>query len=58
MPLSCCAVTSQAIKEQARPRGGLSIAAHLFCLLHMRVRVAGSTADEIMTPIIRYKNPS
>lgn len=45
------AVTSQAMREQARPRKGVSVAAIKFCLLHMSERVAGRTADEMMTPI-------
>jgi hypothetical protein len=57
VPLRLWAVASHAINEQASPRGGLSMAAHLFCLLHSRVRAAGRTADETMTPIIRYKKP-
>jgi hypothetical protein len=56
-PPSLEAVTIQVIKEQTRPSGGLSIAAHLFCLVHMSVKVAGSTADEIITPIIKYRKP-
>ena len=34
-------------------RIGEKVAAAQFCLLHMRVRVAGSTAEEMMTPINR-----
>jgi len=46
------AVTSQVMTAQARPRGGVRVAAHLFWPAHIRVRVAGMTADEIITPII------
>ncbi len=46
------AVTSQAMTAQARPRGGVRVAAHLLWPAHIMVRVAGMTADEIMTPII------
>jgi hypothetical protein len=49
------AVTSQAIKATTRPRGGVRVAAHLLWPAHMRVRVAGITAEEIMTPIITYR---
>ena len=53
LPPSFLAVTSQAIKEQDNPRMGARVAAILFCLLHIRVRTAGMTAEEMMTPIIR-----
>ena len=53
LPYCFFAVTSQAIREQVRPRTGLRVAAIMFCLLHIRVSVAGRTAEEIMTPIIR-----
>ena len=57
VPLSLEAVTIQAIREKRRPRGGLSIAAHLFCFVHMSVKDAGSTAEEMITPIIKYRKP-
>lgn len=44
-------VTSQAVMLQHNPRMGERVAAHLFWPFHMRVRVAGRTADEIMTPM-------
>ena len=50
LPYSFFAVTSHAIKEQASPRTGESAAAAKFCLFHISVNVAGSTAEEIMTP--------
>lgn len=50
LPYSFFAVTSHAINEQASPRIGESAAATRFCLFHISVNVAGSTADEIMTP--------
>ncbi len=56
-PNSLFAVTSQAIKAHAKPRIGLSVAAIIFCLLHIRVKVIGRTADEMMTPINRYRYP-
>lgn len=53
--LPCCllAVTSQAMRELASPRIGERVAAIMFCLLHIKVRVAGRTAEEMMTPIIK-----
>jgi len=57
VPPSFLAVTSQAIRELAKPRIGLRVAAIVFCLLHRRVRATGSTAEEMMTPIIRYRYP-
>ena len=53
LPNSFFAVTSQAIRELTRPNTGLRVAAIMFCLLHRRVSATGSTADEMMTPIIR-----
>jgi len=50
-PLSFLAVTSQAVKEQAKPRIGVKVAAAQLCLLHISVKLAGSTAEEIMTPM-------
>lgn len=47
------AVTSQPVREQARPRSGARVAAVRFCLRQSRVRAAGRTAEEIITPIIR-----
>ena len=44
------AVTSHAIREHMRPRMGERAAAARFCLLHIRVKLAGSTAEEMMTP--------
>lgn len=52
LPDSFLAVTSQAIRELARPRTGLRAAAMAFCFFHIRVRVAGRTAEEMMTPTI------
>jgi hypothetical protein len=50
-PPSFLAVTSQAIREQAKPRTGVKVAAAQLCLLHISVKLAGSTAEEIMTPM-------
>lgn len=50
LPPCFFAVTSQAIREHTRPKMGERVAAARFCLLHIRVRVAGTTADEMMTP--------
>ncbi len=52
-PPSFFAVTSHAISEQTNPRGGLKVAACQLNPDHMRVKVAGITADEMMTPIMR-----
>jgi len=52
LPQVFLAVTSQAIRAHARPKGGVSVAAHALWPAHIMVRVAGMTADEIMTPII------
>lgn len=52
-PPSFFAVTSQAMREQTNPRGGLKVAACQLRPDHMRVRVAGITAEEMITPIIR-----
>ncbi len=43
------------MRELTRPRIGERVAAIVFCLLHISVRVAGMTAELIMTPIIRYR---
>jgi len=53
LPDSFLAVTSQAIRELARPRTGLRVAAIAFCFFHISVRVAGRTAEEMMTPTVR-----
>lgn len=50
---SFLAVTSQAMRAQMRPSGGVRVAAHLLWPAHIIVRVAGMTAEEIITPIIR-----
>lgn len=55
LPDCFLAVTSQAISELARPRMGERVAAMVFCLLHIRVRVAGRTAELMITPIMRYR---
>lgn len=55
LPNCLFAVTSQAVRELARPRMGERVAAMVFCLLHIRVRVAGRTAELMMTPIIKYR---
>lgn len=44
------AVTSHAINEQIRPKMGERAAAARFCLLHIKVKQAGITADEMITP--------
>ncbi len=62
LPYCFFAVTSHAINEQASPKIGESAAAAKFCLFHISVSVAGSTAEEIMTPCscvrlhVRVKN--
>lgn len=53
LPDCFLAVTSHAMRELARPRIGDRVAAIMFCLFHISVRVAGRTAEEIITPIIR-----
>lgn len=52
-PHSFLAVTSHAMSEQTKPRGGLKVAACQLKPDHMSVKVAGTTAEEIMTPIMR-----
>ena len=52
LPDSFWAVTSHAMSELARPRTGLSVAAMAFCFFHIKVRVAGRTAEEMMTPTV------
>ena len=56
-PQVLLAVTSQAMRATQRPRGGVSVAAHLLCPAHIKVRVAGMTAEEMMTPIMTYRYP-
>lgn len=53
LPYCFLAVTSQAIRELVRPRIGERVAAIMFCCFHIRVKAAGRTAEEMMTPIIR-----
>lgn len=55
--LSLAVVTSQVVMLQHNPRTGERVAAHLFWPFHIRVRVAGRTADEIMTPMKTYSHP-
>jgi hypothetical protein len=55
--LSFAVVTSHAMILQQRPKIGDKVAAHLFCPFHIRVRVAGRTAEEIMTPMKTYNQP-
>lgn len=43
------------IREQARPKIGERDAATTFCLLHNSVRVAGSTADDMITPCLAVR---
>jgi hypothetical protein len=50
-------VTSHAMILQQRPKIGDRVAAHLFWPFHISVRVAGSTAEEMMTPIKTYNHP-
>ena len=50
VPYCFLAVTSQAIRAQARPSMGVRAAAARFCFFHIRVRVAGRTAEPMMTP--------
>lgn len=57
LPYCFLAVANQAIRELARPKMGESVAASIFCLPHIKVRVAGRTAEDMMTPIIKYKYP-
>ena len=52
LPPSFLAVTSHAINEHASPSIGERAAAAKFCLLHINVNVAGSTAEEMMTPCL------
>jgi hypothetical protein len=55
--LSLEVVTNQAVILHMRPKIGLSVAAILFCPLHINVRVAGRTAEEMMTPMKTYNQP-
>lgn len=55
--LSFEVVTSHAVRLQARPRIGLSVAAQKFWPFHIRVNVAGRTAEEMMTPMKTYNQP-
>lgn len=52
-PQVCLAVTSQATRATASPSGGDRAAATQFWSFHIKVKVAGSTADEMMQPIMR-----
>jgi hypothetical protein len=58
LPNCFFAVTSQAIKLVARPRTGDNAAAIMFWWLQSRVKEAGSTAEDTITPIRRYRYPS
>ena len=53
VPQVCLAVTSQATRATASPSGGDRAAATQFWSFHIKVKVAGSTADEMMQPIMR-----
>jgi hypothetical protein len=55
--LSLEVVTNHAVILQARPRIGDNVAAIRFWPFHIRVRVAGRTAEEIMTPMKTYSHP-
>ncbi len=55
LPYCFLAVTSHAVRELTSPRMGEKVAAMVFCLLHIKVRVAGMTAELMITPIIRYR---
>jgi hypothetical protein len=50
-PPSRLAVTSHVVREQVKPRIGVIVAAAQLCLLQKTVKLAGKTADEIITPI-------
>lgn len=56
-PHSFFAVTSHAIREQARESGGVNVAAAQDWRSQSKVSEDGITAPEIITPIIRYKYP-
>ena len=47
------AVTNQAMRATISPSTGDRAAATQFWSFHIKVRVAGSTADEMMQPIMR-----
>jgi hypothetical protein len=49
-PPSCFAVTSHAINEQTSANGGLKVAAVQDWPDHIKVKEAGSTAPEMITP--------
>lgn len=53
MPYCFLVVTSQAIRETARPRGGEAAAAIQFWCFQMRDMAPGKTAEEMITPISR-----
>jgi hypothetical protein len=55
--LSLEVVTNQAVRLQMRPRMGLRVAAQKFWPFHIRVNVAGRTAEEMMTPMKTYSQP-
>ena len=55
--LSLEVVTSHAVILHARPRIGERVAAMRFWPFHIRVRVAGKTAEEMMTPMKTYSHP-
>jgi hypothetical protein len=50
-------VTNQAVRLHMRPKMGLSVAAILFWPFHINVRVAGRTAEEMITPMKTYNQP-
>jgi hypothetical protein len=55
LPLSFLATTSQVISEQKSPKIGVAVAATAFWRFHIKVRVAGMTAEDTRMPISRYK---
>jgi len=55
--LSFEVVTSHAVKLQQRPRMGLKVAAQKFWPFHIKVNVAGSTAELMITPMKTYSQP-
>ena len=44
------------VREQARPNMGERDTAKRFCLFHINVSTAGSTADDIITPCLAVRN--
>jgi hypothetical protein len=52
-PYSFFAVTSQAMRDMARPRTGEAAAATRFWPFQTSVMAPGNTADEMMTPMSR-----